>query len=258
MTEELARRDMIRAGAAGLLGMVAAGAAVHAAAPGATQGAAASLHALVAETLLPGCFDADGQAVLPDLPYAADALDAAIDAQTMELHHGRHHRGYVTGYNITLGALAEARSSGDFSQLENLSRRLMFHGGGHVLHAIFWRSMSPSGGGRPEGPLAAAIDRDFGSFEAFSNHFQAAARSVEGSGWGMLTLHLGSGRLLVQQAHNQQQLTLWSSVPILPVDVWEHAYYLRYQNRRADYVTAFMSVIDWAEVGRRYSALTGA
>jgi Fe-Mn family superoxide dismutase len=220
MTEEYARRDMMKAGAAGLLGLVAAGGAAHAAASGGAHGAAASLQALVAETLLPGCFDANGLAVLPDLPYAADALEQAIDAQTMELHHGRHHRGYVTGYNTTLSALADARTSGDFSQLDNLSRRLMFHGGGHVLHAIFWRSMSPNGGGRPEGALAAAIDRDFGSFEAFSNHFQAASRSVEGSGWGMLTLHLGSGRLLVQQAHNQQQLTLWSMTTIAPPPRW--------------------------------------
>jgi len=247
--EDLNRREMLRTGA-----LAAAGLAIGSL----TAKANAKEHGGASATaaLLPGAFDADGRATLPALPYAADALEKAIDAQTMELHHGKHHKAYVDGFNGALDALAKAREANDFANVDVLSRRLAFHAGGHALHTLFWNSMSPNGGGQPEGALAEAITRDFGSFDAFSAHFQAASRTVEGSGWGLLVYHLGSGRLLVQQAMNQQQLSMWAAFPLLPLDVWEHAYYLRYQNRRADYVKAFLDVIDWKAVGQRFEQIS--
>jgi Fe-Mn family superoxide dismutase len=199
-----------------------------------------------------------GEYVLPKLDYAYDALEPHIDAQTMELHHSRHHQGYVNGLNTALKKLAEARESNDFALVKHWSRESTFHGGGHFLHALFWKVMGPNGGGEPShAGLKQAIDRSFGSFAKFKAHFIAASTAVEGSGWGVLSYEPNSGNLVVHQAERQSDLTMWVTSPILMVDVWEHAYYLRYQNRRAAYVEAFFNVINWDAVAELYEAAVG-
>lgn len=188
---------------------------------------------------------------LPPLPYPYDALEPHIDAQTMRLHHDIHHKAYVDGLNNAEAKLAEARQKGDFALVKHWSREAAFHGSGHFLHSIFWENMSPRGGGEPSGELAEAIKRDFGSFENFQNQFLAAANAVEGSGWGILALQPTS-HLVILQAEKHQNLTQWGVTPLLVVDVWEHAYYLKYQNRRAEYTKAFMNVVNWEDVLKRY------
>jgi superoxide dismutase, Fe-Mn family len=196
-----------------------------------------------------------GRYTLADLPYAPDALEPHIDAQTMQIHHGRHHLGYVNGLNSALDKLADARSSGDFSLVKHWSREISFHGGGHYLHTLFWTVMSPNGGGEPVNTtLKTQIDRSFGNFDAFQRHFLAASNAVEGSGWGVLAWEPVGQRLIIHQIERQSDLSTWSNIPLLMVDVWEHAYYLRYQNRRADYTSAFMNVVNWDEVARRLDA----
>ena len=195
-----------------------------------------------------------GEYILPPLPYAYDALEPHIDEQTMRLHHDKHHAGYVAGLNASLKKLEEARNAGDFDTVRALSRDVSFHGGGHALHTLFWSNMAPKGnggGGKPEGELAEMIDRDFGSFQKMRDHFVAAASSVRGSGWGILGQHLMSGQLMIIQGEQQHKLTPWAFTPLLVVDVWEHAYYLKYQNRRGEYVENFCEVINWSEVAKR-------
>ncbi len=203
---------------------------------------------------LPG-YDADrDEYVLPPLPYAYDALEPHIDEQTMRLHHGAHHAAYVRGLNNALDKLAEARESGDFGLVKHYSREVSFHGGGHALHSIFWENMAPSGnggGGEPDGALRELIDKSFGSLEKLKAHFSAAAGAVEGGGWGILGHDAMSGRLLVIQGENQQKLTTWAIAPVLVLDVWEHAYYLKYQNRRGEYVENWWNVVNWTDVARR-------
>lgn len=192
---------------------------------------------------------------LPELPYAYDALEPHIDAQTMKLHHDLHHKSYVDGLNSALEKLEAARESGDFSAVKHLSREVAFHGSGHHLHTIFWNNMSPNGGGEPGGKLADAIKADFGSFENMQKQFNAASGAVEGSGWGILGYHKhedGSGHLVVIQAEKHQNLTVQGITPLLVLDVWEHAYYLRYQNRRPEYVKAFWNVVNWDDVAGRF------
>jgi Fe-Mn family superoxide dismutase len=206
----------------------------------------------------PGWDPASGRYVLPALPYAYEALEPHIDAQTMRLHHDIHHAGYVKGLNAALDALAEIRASArPAGEVKHWSRELAFHGSGHLLHTTFWHCMGPAGG-RPTGRIARQIDRDFGSFDAFASQFQAAAGAVEGSGWGLLVFEPLSRRLLVMQAEKHQNLTAWGVVPLVVVDVWEHAYYLKYQNRRQDYVSAFMNVINWDYAERRLQSLLAA
>lgn len=198
---------------------------------------------------------------LPPLPYAYDALEPAIDAETMRLHHTKHHASYVAGLNRALAKLEEIRESGDASLIKHWSRELAFHGAGHLAHALFWTGMAPAGGGgggEPTGDLARAITQDFGSFAKFKTHFSAASKAVEASGWGWLVYEPVAGRLLVAQMEKHQNLSVTGAVPLLGLDVWEHAYYLRYQNRRADYVDAFFSVINWDEIAKRYAHATGA
>ncbi len=190
---------------------------------------------------------------LPPLPYPADALEPYIDAQTMELHHDRHHAGYVRGLNIALGKMEVARRMRDFTDIKTLSRDAAFHGSGHMLHSILWTNMAPQGGGKPAASsrIARAIDRDFGGFGAFAEHFRTAARTVEGSGWGILGFEPTAKRLVVLQAEKHQNLSVWGVVPLLVVDVWEHAYYLKYRNARDAYVAAFMNVVNWRDVDDR-------
>lgn len=243
-TSMMSRRAAI--GAAGALGA------------GVLFGGSASARVADGGTL--GWNNATGEYELPDLPYAYDALAPHIDEQTMRIHHGKHHAGYIRGLNRALKALRDIREgSGDVGLIKHWSREVSFHGSGHVNHAMFWAGMAPEGaggGGFPEGALAARIERDFGTFEQFAAHFKAASKSVEGSGWGWLVWEPVAGRLLVIQGEKQQDMMMTGVVPLLGVDVWEHAYYLRYQNRRADYLDAFMRVINWAEIGRRFAAAT--
>jgi len=195
---------------------------------------------------------------LPELPYAFDALEPHIDAKTMEIHHGKHHMAYVTGLNGAEKALAAARAAGDFAMVQHYSKAAAFHGGGHFLHSMFWKVMAPAGkggGGEPAGELADMITRDFGSFAAFKAHFGAAAKAVEGSGWALLHYRYEDGRLLVLQAENQSKLSPWGSMPVLGIDVWEHAYYLNYQNNRAGYVDAWWNVVNWEQVAANVKAL---
>jgi Fe-Mn family superoxide dismutase len=194
--------------------------------------------------------------ILPPLPYAYDALEPHIDRQTMELHHDKHHAGYVTGLNTALEALAEIRpGKRNTSEMKHWCRELAFHGSGHFLHVLFWNCMGSKGGGAPSGDLAAHLERDFGSFKEFSDHFRSAAVSVEGSGWGVLAFEPTARRLLVMQAEKHQDLAAWGVHPLLVVDVWEHAYYLRYQNRRREYVDAFMNTVNWNAVAAMYETM---
>ncbi len=195
--------------------------------------------------------------VLPPLPYAYNALEPHIDEATMHLHHDMHHKGYVDGLNKAEKALDEARKSNDFSLVKHWSRELAFHGSGHILHTQFWENMAPKAGGEPKGRLAEAIRKKFGSFEAFKAHFMAAANAVEGSGWAVLATSPLRGELQVLQAEKHQDLTQWGAVPLLILDVWEHAYYLKYQNRRAEYVKAFFNVVNWPDVERRFERSAG-
>lgn len=254
------RRDFLAGGAAlmGAFGLAGVAAAQGSGAKDAPQASAAGStpgHSSPGGTrgLIPGATDAGGKWVLPPLPYAEDALEPVIDAQTMNIHHSRHHAGYVRGLIATEERLAEARKQGDFSLVEHLSKKVSFHGGGHFLHCVFWDCMGPAGGGEPGGVLGEDIASQFGSFGGLKSHFSAAAKSVEGSGWGIMGFQVASGTLTVLQGQNQNLLSQWGVIPILALDVWEHAYYLRYQNRRGDYVDAWWDVVDWNRVGARYS-----
>jgi Fe-Mn family superoxide dismutase len=191
---------------------------------------------------------------LPPLPYASDALEPHYDKATVDLHHGKHHLAYVNGLNAALDKLAAARTAGDHALVKHLSREVAFHGGGHILHSIFWTNLKPGGGGRPDGTLAAAIDASFGSFEAFDKQMRAATNAVEGSGWGVLAAS-PAGELAIVQVEKHQNQVLPGWAPILVIDVWEHAYYLKYQNRRAEWVDAVMNhLVNWADVAKRLAA----
>jgi len=203
---------------------------------------------------------------LPDLPYAFDALEPHLDAKTMEIHHDKHHNAYVTKVN---GAL-EGAPAGDSiaaQSIEDLCRNIdsvpesirgavRNNGGGHANHSLFWTVMSGSGGGEPTGALAAAIDSELGGFAQFKAAFSDAAATRFGSGWAWLSV-TAEGKLAVESTPNQDNPYMTGSTPILGLDVWEHAYYLNYQNRRPDYVAAFFNVIDWNAVDQRYAAAKG-
>ena len=197
---------------------------------------------------------------LPALGYAYDALEPHIDALTMEIHHSRHHQTYITNLNAALAELPELAAL----QVDELLARfdslpvsvqgaVRNHGGGHANHSLFWQVMSPQGGGEPGGELAEAITRDLGGLDAFKQAFTQAALSRFGSGWAWLVVDQ-SGKLQVVSSANQDSPLMEGLVPILGLDVWEHAYYLKYQNKRPDYIAAFYKVIDWDEVARRYVA----
>jgi len=188
-----------------------------------------------------------GEYLLPALSYAYNALEPYIDEATMKLHHDIHHAGYVKGLNNATKKVGEAMDTGDFGLIKHWERELAFHGAGHFLHNIFWNNMGPSAGKRSQ-TLEQYLTRSFGTFDRFVALFKQATISVEGSGWGILAYQPDSDGLVVLQAEKHQNLTQWISVPVLVCDVWEHAYYLKYQNKRADYVTAFMQVVNWDAV----------
>ena len=191
---------------------------------------------------------------LPELPYDYAALEPHISGKIMQLHHDKHHQAYVTGANTALDALAEARESGNLANVNKLEKDLAFNVGGHVNHTIFWNNLSPEGGERPEGELAAALDEYFGSFEQFQAHFTATAMGVQGSGWAVLAWDALGQRANVVQLFDQQGNLPAGTVPLLMLDVWEHAYYLDYLNVRADYVSAFWNIANWADVAKRFDA----
>jgi len=192
---------------------------------------------------------------LPDLPYDYSALEPWIDEQTMRLHHDIHHQGYVNGANAALDKLDKAREAGDFGSVKAVSRDLAFNASGHLLHTIFWPNMAPEGEvGEPAGALADELGRSFGGVDEFKAHFSAAAKGVEGSGWGILAWEREGGHLVVLQAEKHQNLTAQGCAPILVLDVWEHAYYLKYQNKRAAYVDAWWNVVNWNDVAARFDA----
>ncbi|MCU1423342.1 MAG: superoxide dismutase [Microbacteriaceae bacterium] len=191
---------------------------------------------------------------LPELGYDYGALAPSISGQIMELHHSKHHQAYVTGANAALAALAEARDSGNLANVNKLEKDLAFNLGGHVNHSIFWTNLSPDGGDKPTGDLASAIDDQFGSFDKFVAHFTAVALGVQGSGWAILGYDSIGKNLSVFQLFDQQGNIPLGLVPLLTLDVWEHAYYLDYKNVRADYVKAFWNIVNWANVQERYTA----
>jgi Fe-Mn family superoxide dismutase len=191
---------------------------------------------------------------LPDLAYDYSALEPSISGRIMELHHSKHHQTYVTGANTALAQLAEARETGNLANVNKLEKDLAFNLGGHVNHSIFWTNMSPDGGDKPTGELAAALDDAFGSFDAFQAHFTATALGVQGSGWSVLAWDVIGQRISVFQLFDQQGNVPLGLVPLLMLDVWEHAYYLDYQNVRADYVKAFWNIVDWSNVAARFTA----
>ena len=196
--------------------------------------------------------------VLPPLPYAYDALEPYIDARTMEIHHTKHHAAYVSNLNAALeGTNLEGLTIEEIlaKGAENIPVAVRNNGGGHANHTLFWESMTKGGGGEPSGPLAEAIKKSFGSFDAFKEKFEAAAKTRFGSGWAWLVLN--KGELEVYSTANQDSPIMEGKHPVLGLDVWEHAYYLKYQNRRPDYITAWWSVVDWKKVQERYEKLKG-
>lgn len=194
---------------------------------------------------------------LPALPYAYDALEPHIDTQTMEIHHSKHHQTYINNLNAAIEGTDWAewpveQLVGAVKQLpEKLQGAVINQGGGHANHSLFWTVMSPKGGGLPEGQVAKAIDEQLGGFEAFKDAFTKAALTRFGSGWAWLSVTPGN-TLVVESSGNQDSPLMHGNTPILGLDVWEHAYYLKYQNRRPEYIGAFYNVVDWAEVERRY------
>ncbi|WP_415855073.1 superoxide dismutase [Sinomonas sp. G460-2] len=192
--------------------------------------------------------------VLPELPYDYAALEPHISARIMELHHSKHHAAYVAGANTALEKLAAARESGNFADVTRLSKDLAFHLGGHTNHSIFWNNLSPEGGDKPEGELAAAIDDAFGSFDKFVAHFSAAATSLQGSGWAILAFEPLGGNVVIEQLYDQQGNVPVGTIPLLMLDMWEHAFYLDYVNVKADYVKAFWNIVNWADVAKRLEA----
>jgi len=195
---------------------------------------------------------------LPELPYAHDALEPHIDARTMEIHHGKHHQAYITKVNAAIeGTGLESKSIEDLvSDLEaipdNIRGAVRNNGGGHANHSLFWTVMGAGQGGEPGGDLAAAINSTFGSLDDFKSKFAAAGATRFGSGWAWLSVD--GGKLVVESSANQDSPLMEGRTPILGLDVWEHAYYLNYQNRRPDYISAFWNVVNWGEVANRYAA----
>ena len=194
--------------------------------------------------------------VLPDLPYDYAALEPHISGEIMQLHHDKHHKTYVDGANTAVEKLQAASESGDSASINLIAKNLAFNLGGHVNHSIFWQNLSPDGGDKPTGDLGAAIDDQFGSFDKFQAQFTAAANGLQGSGWAVLGYDTLGGKLLTFQLYDQQANVPLGIIPLLQVDMWEHAFYLQYKNVKADYVKAFWNVVNWADVQSRFAAAT--
>ncbi len=194
---------------------------------------------------------------LPPLPYDYDALEPHISADIMRLHHDKHHQAYVDGANAALAGLAKARETGDFATVNQLEKNLAFNLGGHINHSVFWTNMAPAaqaGDATCTGDILAAINENFGSLDAFKAHFQAAALGLQGSGWAVLGYDQVGGKLVVFQLFDQQGNVPVGITPLLMLDMWEHAFYLDYQNVKANYVNAWWNVVNWANVAERLQA----
>ena len=188
---------------------------------------------------------------LPELPYDHSALEPHLSGEIVTLHHDKHHQAYVDGANTTIEKLGEARESGNFATINQLEKNLAFHVSGHVLHSLFWSNMSPDGGGQPEGELAAAVTEHLGSYDALRAQLTEAAMGVQGSGWGALAWEPVAGRLTIEQIYDHQSNVGQGSVPLLVLDMWEHAFYLQYKNVKKDWVEAFWNLVNWADVSAR-------
>jgi Fe-Mn family superoxide dismutase len=191
----------------------------------------------------------------PPLPYPYEALEPYIDKETMRLHHDIHFESYTKGLNEALGELENARAKNDFKYLKHHEDQLAFHGSGYVLHALFFEQMAPSNPNGPSQTLKNRLSLHFGSFEAFQNHFFTAAMQVQGSGWAILGYQPMGQKLIILQAEKHQNLTQWGIIPVLAIDVWEHAYYLKYQNKRAEYVKNWWNIVDWQGLEVRLAQL---
>jgi Fe-Mn family superoxide dismutase len=191
---------------------------------------------------------------LPELAYDYAALEPHLSGRILELHHGKHHKTYVEGANTVLEKLEQARATGDYGSINQLEKNLAFHLSGHILHSIFWKNLSPTGGGKPDAELAAAIDDQFGSYDAFKAQLTEAANNVQGSGWGALSWEPVGQRLIVEQVYDHQGNVGQGGPPLLVLDMWEHAYYLQYENRKTEWVDAFWELIDWDDVDTRFGA----
>ncbi|HXU11153.1 MAG TPA: superoxide dismutase [Candidatus Binatia bacterium] len=191
---------------------------------------------------------------LPDLDYDFGALEPHISGTIMELHHGKHHAGYVKNANLTLGRLDEARAMEDFTRLAALERALAFNLSGHILHSIFWKNLAPKGGDRPDGELARSIDRDFGSFDRFSRQLTEVAATIMGSGWAALIWEPIGKRLLITQIYDHQSNLSQGGVPLMVIDAWEHAYYLQYRDSKSEYIEAVWRLWNWKDITGRFEA----
>ncbi|HEY3672920.1 MAG TPA: superoxide dismutase [Acidimicrobiia bacterium] len=191
---------------------------------------------------------------LPDLPDDPGALEPHLSARILELHHDKHHAAYVKGANTTLEKLHEMRGKGDFTTITMLEKNLAFHVSGHVLHSLLWTNLSPDGGGEPEGALADVIDDVFGAAGVFRQQMTEAAATIQGSGWALASWEPVAERIVVQQVYDHQGNHGQGTVPLLAIDSWEHAYYLEYENRKAEYLDAIWSVVNWVDVATRFEA----
>ena len=189
---------------------------------------------------------------LPELPYPYSALEPHISGRIMELHHDKHHATYVEGANKTLEQLDEARDKADFTRLAALEKALAFNLSGHILHSLFWQNMMPKGGGKPESELAEALQRDFGGFDSFKKQLSQAAATIMGSGWAALVWEPLGGRLLTTQIYDHQSNLSQGGIPLLVIDAWEHAFYLQYENRKAEFFEAVWKVWNWKDVAQRF------
>jgi Fe-Mn family superoxide dismutase len=196
---------------------------------------------------------------LPELPYDFNALEPVISAEIMEIHYKKHHQAYVNNLNVALEKYHEAETKNNVAEMIFLQSAIKFNGGGHINHSIFWSILAPvgKGGGAPKGELAEMIQRDFGSFDVFKERFSAATTGIQGSGWGWLGYHKGQKRLEMTTCANQDPLSSQGLVPLLGIDVWEHAYYLQYKNVRADYVKAIWQIINWKNIEDRFAKAVG-
>jgi len=190
---------------------------------------------------------------LPELAYDYGALEPHLSARILELHHDKHHKAYVDGANKVLERLQEVRASGDYGSINQLEKNLAFHLSGHILHSLFWKNLSPGGGDKPTGQLAAAIDEHLGSFDQFRTQLVEAANNVQGSGWAALSWEPVGKRLIVEQVYDHQGNVGQGGPPLLVLDMWEHAYYLQYENRKAEWVDAFWHLVDWDDVAARFA-----
>ena len=192
---------------------------------------------------------------LPELPYDYSALEPHYSAKVVELHHDKHHAAYVKGANAALEGLAREREKSDFAAINQLQKSLAFNLSGHVLHSLLWKNLSPRGGGKPDGELAAAIDEFFGSYDGCKRQLSEAAVNIQGSGWGALAWEPLGKRLVVEQVYDHQGNIGNGTVPLLVLDMWEHAYYLQYKNVKDEWVKAYWNIVNWPDVAARFASV---